>query len=88
MRGEVVCHDLECRAHGRYLRRIRRLQLAVVRERAQNAESRRRLGISWSAYLDLLIDSRLEDGTPLLSVVLEHHPELRDRLDAALRGTT
>lgn len=32
------CRDLECRAHGRYLRRIRRLTLAVAALRAETSK--------------------------------------------------
>jgi len=76
----VVCKDTECRAHGKYLRRIRRLQLALVRERGR----RRRLAVAWTAYLDLALAARLDDGTPILQIVLETNPELRRRLEAAL----
>lgn len=35
MRTVKDCRDLNCPAHGRYLRRIRQLQLALARERAR-----------------------------------------------------
>jgi len=89
-----------------YERRIRRLVLALVRERRHLEESERALDVNsrevrrlreekrealahaWSAYLDIATEARLEDGTPLLTVVFETHPELRKRLETALRGTT
>lgn len=76
------CRDLTCPAHGRYLRRIRRLQLTLVRERF---EHRRRLGRAWTAFLDLVMDARLEDGTPVLEAVLSD-PALRSRIEAILRA--
>ena len=83
----VVCKDLNCAAHGPTLRRLRRLQLAVVKERSKRAECRKALAAGWARYLDAALHETLEDGTPVLSVVLATNPELRDRLEAALQGT-
>jgi hypothetical protein len=82
------CRDTKCRAHGRYLRRIARLQRTLVRERKESRDHQRRLAAAWSAYIDLLIDARLDDGTPVLTVVLARNPRLREELDRLLRGTT
>jgi hypothetical protein len=43
-----VCRDLNCQAHGKMLRRIRRLQLAVVElRREKNRQSRADRGAGW-----------------------------------------
>lgn len=48
MIGYRECHDLQCAAHGRMLRRLRRLQLAVVRERRKRREQARdERGMGW-----------------------------------------
>jgi hypothetical protein len=50
--------------------------------------SHRALAHAWSAYLELLMDERLDDGTPVLQTVLALNPDLRHRLATTLRGTT
>jgi hypothetical protein len=70
------------------LKRIRRLQLALVREREKQWESRQRLARAWTAWLNLALESRLEDGTSVLALTLEINPDLRRRLEAAMRGRT
>jgi hypothetical protein len=50
--------------------------------------SRKHLARAWSAFLDTAMDARLDDGTPVLQLVLAINPDLRNRLDKALRGTT
>lgn len=101
---QEICRDPECRAHGRYLRRLRRLQVALFHAREQTAEDalelkalraeaaalrithRQRLTRAWSAWLELAMEQELDDGTPVLAVVMAHNPDLRDRLDLAMRG--
>lgn len=39
---------------------------------------------AWSAFLDVLLDLRLEDGTPLLPLLLELDPDLRRRFIDAI----
>jgi len=75
------CEDVNCRAHGPYLRRIKILELALDRERRAN---RLRLATAWSAFLDLALQDTLEDGTPVLSYVLLNNPDLRLRMAAAI----
>jgi hypothetical protein len=41
---------------------------------------RKTLAGAWSAYLDLALDTRLDDGTLMLDVVFDMHPTLRNRL--------
>lgn len=79
------CEDVNCRAHGPFLRRIRVLELALDRERREN---RLRLAAAWSAFLDLALNDTLEDGTPVLSYVLLANPDLRLRLNAAMAPRT
>lgn len=45
---------------------------------------RKATGRAWSAFLDLALDQRLEDGTAVLDLVLARNPGLRERLEAAL----
>lgn len=47
-------------------------------------ECRKALGRAWSAYLELLFEQKLDDGTPLLQVVLAQNPDLRRRLVSAM----
>lgn len=47
---------------------------------AENARLRKSLARAWAAYLDLAVDLKLEDGTPVLTEVLCSNPELRKRL--------
>jgi hypothetical protein len=80
------CEDVNCRAHGPFLRRIKVLELALDRERRAN---RLRLAAAWNAFLELALQDTLEDGTPVLAYVLLTHPDLRMRLSAAMNpGTT
>jgi len=81
----VECEDLNCRAHGSFLRRIRVLELALDRERRAN---RLRLAAAWNAFLELALQDTLEDGTPVLAYVLLTNPDLRLRLTAAMNPAT
>jgi hypothetical protein len=64
------CRDLECRAHGRYLRRIRRLVLAVVAERDMLALTERALEVN-SDEVNRLRD--YPDSIPVLDVTAADH---------------
>ena len=79
------CEDVNCRAHGPFLRRIRVLEMALDRERQF---SRKRLAVAWSAFLDLALQDTLEDGTPVLAYVLLTNPDLRLRLSDAMNPRT
>ena len=39
---------------------------------------------AWSAYLDLLMEQKLDDGYPVLLYVLDNNPDLRRRFREAL----
>lgn len=39
---------------------------------------------AWSAYLDLLLEQKLDDGYPLLLYILNADPDLRRRFREAL----
>lgn len=43
---------------------------------------------AWNAWLYLALDSKLDDGTPLLKAVLEQNPDLAARLDAVINKET
>jgi hypothetical protein len=45
---------------------------------------RKTVAAAWSAYLDLALDSRLDDGTPMLDVVFDMYPGLRSKLVEAI----
>lgn len=49
--------------------------------------SRRAAGKAWSAYLQLALDEKAEDGTPIMELVLAYNPKLRERLKKALDVT-
>jgi hypothetical protein len=51
-----------------------------------NPECRKALGRAWSAYLDLLMETKLENGTSLFALVLACNPDLRSRLTAVMEG--
>jgi hypothetical protein len=79
------CEDVNCRAHGPFLRRIRVLEMALDRERRSN---RVRLAGAWNAFLELALEDTLEDGTPVLGYVLLTNPDLRLRLTEAMNPPT
>jgi hypothetical protein len=79
------CEDVNCRAHGPFLRRIKVLEVALDRERRAN---RVRLAGAWNAFLELALQDTLEDGTPVLAYVLLTNPDLRLRLSDAMNPRT
>jgi hypothetical protein len=54
------------------------------RVEAERDRLAKRLAAAWSSYLDIALDARLDDGTPMLEVVFATNPELRKRLVEAL----
>lgn len=50
-------------------------------------DARQSLVRAWTAFLGLLLDSELSDGTPLMTAVLAYNPDLRHRLHDVLGPT-
>lgn len=46
--------------------------------------SNKALARAWSAYLELLLDTKLSDGYPVLLYILNSDPDLRRRFREAL----
>jgi hypothetical protein len=71
------CRDLDCRAHGRMLRRIRRLVLAVVAERDMLALTDRALEVNSDEVNRLRAEVKrmreYPDATPVLDMRTEDH---------------
>lgn len=70
---------------------MERYELSLVCQLSRQAkktlvsmESRAALGRAWSAYLDLLLDQKFEDGFPVLQYILATNSDLARRLDKAL----
>lgn len=53
----------------------------------QHRHCRQATARAWSAYLDLALRERLDDGTPILALVFAHDPDLRERFARALSST-
>lgn len=60
------------------------IQTATADLHAQIRTQRQATARAWSAFLDLALHDRLEDGTLVLDVVFAHNPDLRSRLAALL----
>ena len=68
-----------------FRQRVTEARAAVTTEATSG--TRERLAAAWSAYLDLALDDRLDDGTRVLSLALARRPDLAERLTAALTTT-
>jgi len=51
-----------------------------------HAECKKRLAAVWAIALGQMLDDRLSDGTPVMQVVLDTNPHLKDRLRRLLGG--
>lgn len=66
------------------LRQAIRALTSAAETAEENAALRKSLGKAWSAWLELAFQQQLDDGTPVLQLVLQSDPELRARLRTAL----
>ena len=62
------------------------LDAQLQESRSINARANRLTKSAYSAMLEKSMDARLEDGTPVISVVFAHNPEMRQRYENVFLG--